>query len=102
MNLSKATTEDLKAFAAFFRIVKNYMKMKELLITLIICLAFISCEPTSGSTSEERKIGDYSIKVIDSCEYVEYSYGVGISNGAAYAITHKGNCKFCKQRGLKP
>jgi len=31
MNLSNATTEDLKAFAAFFRIVKNYLKMKNYL-----------------------------------------------------------------------
>ena len=54
MNLSKATTEDLKAFAAFFRIVKNYMKMKELLITLIICLA-------SVSVNGQLKIGNITV-----------------------------------------
>lgn len=36
----------------------------------------------------------YRIEVIDSCEYISYALGL---NGDGL-LTHKGNCKYCKQR----
>ena len=43
------------------------------------------------------KIEGVKISVIDSCEYIKcYSYGVN-----AYTYSHKGNCKFCKERRQK-
>ena len=32
-----------------------------------------------------------NISIIDSCEYVEWGYG----------LAHKGNCKYCKERRQK-
>lgn len=40
---------------------------------------------------EETRINsDYSVRVVDSCEYIVLT-GVGIK-------AHKGNCRFCKER----
>jgi len=36
---------------------------------------------------------DIKLYVIDSCEYIGSVAGLN-----AYILTHKGNCKFCKQR----
>lgn len=51
-----------------------------------------SCSEKNGEPIEGENM--YSIIVIDSCEYLmknkEYS--------GAYSFTHKGNCKFCKER----
>jgi len=38
----------------------------------------------------------FKIIVIDSCEYIQYYTYVG--RGGAYGLTHKGNCKFCRER----
>lgn len=35
----------------------------------------------------------YKIIIIDSCEYI-----IGRVYNGGYFLTHKGNCKFCKQR----
>ncbi len=76
--------------------------MKKLILLGVIALAIISCEhynpqPYGGATV--TKYGDYNVKVIDSCEYIEFTNG--ISESAVYSLTHKGNCKFCKSRNLK-
>lgn len=62
---------------------------------------FVSCElnPKPAGTSTKVRFGDYNIKTIDGCEYVEYDEGFGDSH--VYSITHKGNCKFCAQRTPK-
>lgn len=68
---------------------------------VVVFLVIVGCTMNpqpSGNTSSE-KFGDYRIKVIDSCEYVEYDHG--IFEDRVYAITHKGNCKFCKERNKK-
>jgi hypothetical protein len=65
--------------------------MKKLILLAIVALS--SCEPNpqpkGGST--ETINGDYVIKVIDSCEYIEYDFG--IFDQRVYTLTHKGNCK---------
>ena len=47
-----------------------------------------SCSVEGGT--ETGSIGDYSIKVIDGCEYIELDEGGG--NTRVYSLTHKGNC----------
>lgn len=47
-------------------------------------------------TSVERSVDGYNIKTIDSCEYIEYDYGV--FDQRVYSLTHKGNCKYCAER----
>ena len=80
--------------------------MKKVCLIAIFCaLAFAGCsdkiEQRSGvdSISEERKtiindnsgVVDYSIIVIDGCEYI-FGRDYGGYNGG-YFLTHKGNCK---------
>ncbi len=70
------------------------------LITLIICLALISCETKNVKTETiDTSIEGWGLNIytIDSCEYIGKVSQLSIS-----ALTHKGNCKFCKQRSLKP
>ena len=48
----------------------------------------VSCAYEGGTKT--GNIGDYNIKVIDGCEYVELDKGGGESR--VYSLTHKGNC----------
>ncbi len=69
-------------------------------IAVAIVFIVISCtmnpQPLGNSTT--TKFGDFNIKIIDSCEYVEFDSGFGEQR--VYSIAHKGNCKFCKQRNI--
>lgn len=60
---------------------------------------FWSCEVPTPSANRIEKDG-YSIVEIDSCEYIEVSYGTGANYGY-YSLTHKGNCKYCVERNKK-
>lgn len=76
--------------------------MKKVILLGVIALAIFGCEqhnpqPIGGATT--TKYGDYTIKVIDNCEYIEYS--AGISESSVYSLTHKGNCKYCRERNTK-
>lgn len=72
-------------------------EMKHLII--IILLVFVSsCDPQGGQIIS--KIDDYDVKIIDSCEYLQYSRLVGTNTGV-YSLTHKGNCKYCIERNKK-
>jgi hypothetical protein len=65
---------------------------------ILILFVFVGCNPqpkTEGTTAT-KKNGDFNIKVIDSCEYIEYDYG--ILDQRVYSLIHKGNCKYCIQR----
>lgn len=76
--------------------------MLTMLAWFILLLIFLSgCvnpgpQPAAGDSGNVTPYGDYNIKVIDNCEYIEYDAGVGQSS--VYSLTHKGNCKFCLQR----
>lgn len=65
---------------------------------LLVAITLASCtlNPQPSGTTTTSKLGDYTIKIIDDCEYIEYSAGIGESR--VYSITHKGNCKFCTKR----
>lgn len=51
-------------------------------------------DETTVISDDER---EFDIRVIDGCEYIEYSAWIN-PNCKIYTITHKGNCKYCKQR----
>jgi len=53
----------------------------------------VGCERVM-ETDYHTKEG-FRVCIIDSCEYIHMSNG----NGAYY--THKGNCRFCKERKQK-
>ena len=65
------------------------------IILLLLTILFVSCY----DNIEERELKDvYQGKhveclEIDSCEYI-------LVNGTGW-FSHKGNCKFCKQRNKK-
>lgn len=63
--------------------------MKKYLLALT-ALMMVGC---TGHYKETRINSDYSVRVIDSCEYILLN-GVGIK-------AHKGNCRFCKERRQK-
>lgn len=71
--------------------------MKKITI-LFVAIMIASCEynPQPTGNTSKTSLGDYDVKVIDECEYIEYSQGLGESR--VYSITHKGNCKFCAKR----
>lgn len=43
-----------------------------------------------------KRYGDFIIRIIDSCEYLQYESGLG--DNRVYSITHKGNCKHCLKK----
>jgi hypothetical protein len=67
--------------------------MNKVLFIIVCGVSIVSCspkQPIEGS-SKTGQIGDYSVVIIDGCEYLEYRIGSGESS--VYSLTHKGNCK---------
>ena len=62
------------------------------LLTLISCTSKVQSDFDAEPLHEN---GEFHLKVIDSCEYVEYYAGGG--SAAVYSLTHKGNCKNCRK-----
>lgn len=61
---------------------------------IIISLLFIGCSGSPIRESSARNVAERSsVTVIDSCEYLTYP-----GYGGCVTFTHKGNCKYCKQR----
>ena len=67
--------------------------MKKIILLTLTALIMAGCERVM-KTDYHTKEG-FRVCIIDSCEYIHMSNG----NGAYY--THKGNCKFCKERRQK-
>lgn len=71
--------------------------MKYLICGLIIMI--IGCHETLPEADPEVSTetnNKYETVVIDSCEYIQYDKGY--LDNRVYAITHKGNCKYCIER----
>lgn len=67
--------------------------MKKIILLALTALMMVGCERVM-ETDYHTKEG-FRVCIIDSCEYIHMSNG----NGAYY--THKGNCRFCKERRQK-
>jgi len=67
--------------------------MKKLLIILLLGLA--GCENTTPGieikTEHTAPSLNYRVVVIDHCQYIEVSAGMGDTR--VYTLTHKGDCK---------
>ena len=74
------------------------MKNRNLIALLFIFM--IGCEPKQYDNNHIYMTGIIHPRtvIIDSCEYIEYEIE---GRGRPKAITHKGNCKYCKQRLYK-
>jgi hypothetical protein len=67
--------------------------MKNLFLAAVVAFAIFSLG-CGQSPSTERRMetkNNYSVIVIDGCEYIECDYGILAQR--VYSLTHKGNCK---------
>ena len=64
--------------------------MKKLLLLALTAMIMVGCDNTdaNGHIKLDGGIDTPSSILIDSCEYISWSYG----------LAHKGNCKFCAER----
>lgn len=74
--------------------------MKKTILLTFGLISVLGCHnPKSPNGDSGTIYGDFNIKVIDSCEYLEYDYGV--FDQRVYTLTHKGNCKNCNKKTTK-
>ena len=66
--------------------------MKKIILLALTALVMVGCE---NSVEKDTKLVDenYHVIIYDSCEYIS-----GITK---WDLTHKGNCRFCKERRQK-
>jgi len=64
--------------------------MKKIILLALTALMVVGC---MEHYEETRITSHYSVRVIDSCEYIM------LNSGSVKA--HKGNCRFCKERRQK-
>ena len=63
-------------------------------IATVIGCSSITYEDAPSPTVSSNTGSAFDVVVVDSCEYIQlYSPG-----STGFAITHKGNCRFCKER----
>lgn len=66
--------------------------MKKIIILALSALMMVGCDWNSTYEVDTKKDGIlYGVIVIDSCEYIR----------GASRLSHKGNCRFCKERRQK-
>ena len=63
--------------------------MKKIILLALTALMMAGCE-LSVETDTKACTEFYHVIILDSCEYY--------SNTIKYDLTHKGNCRFCKER----
>lgn len=65
--------------------------MKKIILLAFTTLMIVGCteKDSNGHIAiNTDNPNNPNISIIDSCEYVEWGYG----------LAHKGNCKYCKER----
>lgn len=76
--------------------------MKKIILLALTALMMVGCCKHQEVKSKQEQLEyDYSVIIVDSCEYIEksYRYDIGSKYGAMSGyVAHKGNCKFCAQR----
>ena len=66
--------------------------MKKFILLALIALMMVGC----GNERPIKNVDEANIVTIDSCEYISsYTYH------GNYVYSHKGNCRFCKERRQK-
>lgn len=67
-------------------------KIKNIILLALTALTMVGC-----GKEVEYSIEEVQISIIDTCEYIKCpTYGIG-----TYVYSHKGNCRFCKERRKK-
>lgn len=65
--------------------------MGKILTVMLLSLFSLSACPTPKGSTETKTGKNYTVKMIEGCEYIECDYG--ILDQRVYSLTHKGNCK---------
>lgn len=68
--------------------------MKKIILLTLFTFMMMGCTEKDSNGHIAVNTGNASnpqILIIDSCEYISWGYG----------LTHKGNCRFCKERRQK-
>lgn len=66
------------------------------MLLILATLIMVGCVYKSEAEREEaERLSGFNIIVIDSCEYLKRT------SGHAGYFSHKGNCRFCKERRQK-
>ena len=65
---------------------------KKIVLLVFTALMMVGCR-LSVEDDTEKCAERYHVIILDSCEYY--------SNNMKYDLTHKGNCRFCKERRQK-
>ena len=80
--------------------------MKKIILLALAALMMVGCtenENKKGFKFYKKKSCNTMCVVIDSCEYIvnteKYAYAYTGGNYTTYS--HKGNCRFCKERRQK-
>ena len=66
--------------------------MKKIILLVLTSLIMVGCR-LSVEDDTKNCAEHYHVIILDSCEY--YSHTM------QYDLTHKGNCRFCKERRQK-
>lgn len=67
--------------------------MKKLILLVITVLMMVGCDKLPNKTQQEKIDESYAKRtfIVDSCEYISFWK----------SSSHKGNCRFCKERRQK-
>jgi hypothetical protein len=67
--------------------------IKKIILLALSALMMVGCEKSSNKTKQEKIDEMFAERtfVVDSCEYISFWK----------SSTHKGNCRFCKERRQK-
>jgi hypothetical protein len=59
------------------------------MVIIFSCFS-LACGQSPSTERRTETQGNYSVVVIDGCEYIECDYG--LLDQRVYSLTHKGNC----------
>lgn len=66
--------------------------MKKLILLALTALMMMGC----GNERPIKNVDGVNIETIDSCEYIRF-----FTHNGFRVYSHKGNCRFCKERRQK-
>ena len=70
--------------------------MKKFILLALTALMIVGCDKRMQDGTYRNDGSSYRTYIIDSCEY----FGL-LDWGNANILSHKGNCRFCKERRQK-
>lgn len=77
--------------------------MKKIILLALTTLMTAGCEQSEKPKYKQYYTENCIVAIIDSCEYIvnEEKYAFAYTDGIYKTYTHKGNCRFCKERKQK-